>query len=59
LQYPDRFLLGSDTWVNERWTSYGDIVSSYRSWLADLPPAVARQIAWDNAARMFDLPPGR
>jgi predicted TIM-barrel fold metal-dependent hydrolase len=45
--------------VNERWASYGDIMSGYRSWLTDLPPAVARQIAWDNAARMFDLPTGR
>jgi hypothetical protein len=44
-------------WVKERWASYGDIMSGYRSWLTDLPPA--RQIAWDNAARMFDLPTGR
>ena len=26
-RYPDRFLLGSDTWINERWQSYGDIMA--------------------------------
>jgi len=33
----DRFLLGSDTWINERWQSYGDIMAGYRAWLAQLP----------------------
>ena len=27
-----------------------------RRWLADLPPAVARRIAWDNGAALFGLP---
>ena len=27
-RYPDRFLLGSDTWINERWASYGDIMAA-------------------------------
>ena len=42
---PDRFLLGSDTWINERWQSYGDIMAGYRAWLAQLPPKIAAQIA--------------
>lgn len=52
-RYPDRFLLGSDTWINERWVSYGDIMSGYRGWLAQLPPAIANQIAHGNARRLF------
>ena len=24
--YPDRFLLGSDTWINERWQGYGEMM---------------------------------
>jgi hypothetical protein len=52
-RYPDRFLLGSDTWVPERWASYGDIMAGYRSWLAQLPPAVAKQIAHGNARALF------
>jgi len=27
LKYPDRFLIGSDTWVNSRWASYGGVSS--------------------------------
>ena len=52
-RYPDRFLLGSDTWVPERWASYGDIVDGYRAWLAQLPPAVAKQIAHGNVRALF------
>jgi len=56
LQYPDRFLVGSDTWVNQRWSAYDDILRGYRVWLADLPPATAQRIAWGNAAALFGLP---
>jgi hypothetical protein len=52
-RYPDRFLLGSDTWVPERWASYGEIMAGYRAWLAQLPPAVAKQIAHGNARALF------
>ncbi|HVE54562.1 MAG TPA: amidohydrolase family protein [Ramlibacter sp.] len=55
LKYPDRFLLGSDTWVNQRWQSYDDTMKGYRTWLADLPADVARRIAWDNGANLFGL----
>ncbi|EGI76981.1 amidohydrolase family protein [Hylemonella gracilis] len=55
LKFPDRFLIGSDTWVNERWASYGELMRDYRSWLADLPPDVARRIAWGNGAALFQL----
>jgi len=52
-KYPDRFLLGSDTWVPERWASYGDIMQGYREWLAQLSPEIAKQIAHGNARAMF------
>jgi hypothetical protein len=52
-RYPDRFLLGSDTWLPERWAAYGDIMAGYRAWLAQLPPDVARQIAHGNARALF------
>lgn len=55
LAYPDRFLLGSDTWINARWQYYGETMQHYRAWLGDLPPAVARQVAWGNGARLFGL----
>lgn len=52
-KYPDRFLLGSDTWVSERWSSYGTIMAEYRGWLRQLPLPVAKQIAHGNAKRLF------
>ena len=55
LQYPERFLVGSDTWVNQRWSAYDELMQGYRAWLGDLPPAVARRIAWDNAAGLFGV----
>ncbi len=56
LSHPDRFCLGSDTWTNGRWAAYGEIMAGYRVWLGDLPTAIARKIAWENAARLFGLP---
>jgi amidohydrolase family protein len=53
LAFPDRFVLGSDTWVNERWTSYGEIIAYYRGWLAQLPADVAGMIASGNGERLF------
>lgn len=55
LKYPDRFLIGSDTWINQRWLYYDDLMKGYRSWLGDLPAAVARKIGWDNGASLFGL----
>ena len=52
-RYSDRFLLGSDTWINERWASYDDTMSEYRGWLKQLPREQAQRIAWGNAARLF------
>jgi hypothetical protein len=56
LKYPGRFVIGSDTWVNQRWDSYDDLMAGYRAWLGDLPADVARRIAWGNAATLFGLP---
>ena len=55
LKYPQRFLVGSDTWVNGRWDSYEALMRGYRTWLGDLPADVARRIAWENGARLFGL----
>jgi hypothetical protein len=52
-RFPDRFLLGSDTWINERWASYGQIMADYRAWLAQLPQGIARRIAHENARTLF------
>jgi hypothetical protein len=53
---PQRFLVGSDTWVNGRWDQYEALMEEARRWLGELPPEAARRIAWDNGARLFRLP---
>ncbi len=55
LKYPGRFMIGSDTWVNQRWQYYDELMKGYRVWLGDLPPDVARRIAWDNGATLFGV----
>ena len=53
LKYPQRFLLGSDTWVPQRWPEVPAIMDAYRAWLAQLPREIAENIAWRNGARLF------
>ena len=53
--YPDRFLLGSDCWVVERWSQYGEIMDYYQRWLAQLPRDVATKIAHRNGERIFGV----
>lgn len=55
LKHPTRFMIGSDTWVNQRWLYYDQLMQDYRLWLGDLPADVARKIAWDNGAALFGL----
>ncbi|HSV54104.1 MAG TPA: amidohydrolase, partial [Burkholderiaceae bacterium] len=55
LKYPGRFLIGSDTWVNQRWQYYDELMQGYRTWLGDLPGEVARKIGWENGATLFGV----
>jgi amidohydrolase family protein len=52
LQYPDRFMVGTDTWVASRWPQVPDVQDTARAWLRQLPPDVARRIASENAERL-------
>jgi hypothetical protein len=52
-RHSDRFVLGSDTWINERWFGYDGIMQTYRGWLAQLPENQAKRIAHGNAERLF------
>ena len=53
LRHPDRFMIGTDTYVNSRWEVYRELVEEHRRWLAQLPRNVAEAIAYGNAARQF------
>jgi hypothetical protein len=55
LKYPTRFMIGSDTWVNQRWQYYDELMKGYRVWLGDLPADAARRIGWNNGAALFGV----
>jgi hypothetical protein len=52
-RHAGRFVVGSDTWVNQRWDSYPQLMAGYRQWLGDLPRETAERIAWRNMAELF------
>ena len=58
LKYPDRFIIGTDTWITPRWSEVPSILAGYRRVLSELPPAVAEKIAWKNGFNLFARPPG-
>jgi hypothetical protein len=53
LEFPDRFVVGTDTFTPERWHYVVEHARWSRAWLADLPPDVARRIAYQNGDRLF------
>jgi hypothetical protein len=56
VRHPDRFLLGTDTWVTSRWELVRDYMRDVQVWLGQLPPEVAEQIAFKNGDRLFPAP---
>ncbi|MGI9484706.1 MAG: amidohydrolase family protein [Geminicoccaceae bacterium] len=54
LDFQDRLMIGSDTWVNGQWDRYADIMTVNRRWLSKLPRSVAEKIAYENAEKLFD-----
>ena len=53
LEFPDRFMVGTDTYTPERWHFLGEHASWSRGWLKELPHAVAERIAWKNGESLF------
>ncbi|MEG3620189.1 amidohydrolase family protein [Magnetovibrio sp. PR-2] len=53
IDHADRFMVGSDTWVNDQWAMYQELMGMNRKWLRYLPKAVAEQIAFKNAERLY------
>lgn len=52
-EFPDRFMVGTDTFAPERWYYVGRHAEFSRKWLADLPDDIARKIAFENAEAML------
>jgi len=49
LRHPDRFMVGTDTWVPSRWVDLPAVQTVTRAWLRQLPPEVRRRLASENA----------
>jgi Amidohydrolase len=52
-EFPDRFVVGTDTWTPGRWNDIVGHAAASRAWLADLPADLAERIAWKNAEALF------
>ncbi len=53
LEFPDRFMVGTDTFTPERWYYVVEHARWSRQWLADLPREAAERIAWKNGEDLF------
>jgi hypothetical protein len=53
MKFPDRFMVGTDSFTPERWFYVQEHAEWSRKWLADLPQDVAERIAWKNGEALF------
>jgi len=53
MSYPDRFMVGTDTFTPERWYYVVEHANWTRAWLADLPRDVAERIGYRNGEALF------
>ncbi|MDP1613679.1 MAG: hypothetical protein Q8M11_21680 [Sulfuritalea sp.] len=53
IEFPERFLVGTDTFTPERWHYIGEHADWSRAWLADLPRDIAERIGWRNGETLF------
>jgi hypothetical protein len=55
MKYPDRFVVGTDTWITPRWGEVEELAAFYRRMLGQLPREVAEKIAYRNGIAMFGV----
>jgi len=56
LEFPDRFMVGTDSYTPERWPYVVEHANWSRAWMKDLPPDVAERIAYRNGEAVFGGP---
>ena len=54
IRFPNRFMVGVDTYSLSRWNNFDAAAATIRNWLAQLPDEVAKQLAYGNAATLFN-----
>ena len=55
ITYPDRFMIGIDTYSLSRWRDYGGVARRIRQWTRQLPEETASKLLYENAAALFGL----
>jgi hypothetical protein len=58
-EFPDRFMVGTDTFTPERWHYIGPHARNAREWLTTLPPTLGEKLAWRNAEALLKAQPPR
>jgi predicted TIM-barrel fold metal-dependent hydrolase len=53
MEFPDRFMIGTDTYIADRWPYVIEHARLARQWLATLPRDVAERIAYRNGEALF------
>jgi hypothetical protein len=53
VDFPKRFVVGSDTWAPGRWSIYSQIIDDHRAYLTQLPRGLAEKIGFRNAESLF------
>ena len=56
IDYQNNFMVAVDTFSVNRWNTFDSVVKDMRSWLANLPPEVAKKLAYDNAYNLLIVP---
>lgn len=59
VDFPERFMVGTDTYTPERWHYVVEQASFSRKWLAELPADLADNISYRNAERLAAAAPGQ
>jgi hypothetical protein len=55
INYPDRFMIGIDTYSLSRWREYDGVARRIRQWVRQLPEETAAKLLYENAAALFGL----
>ena len=56
IRFPDRFMVGVDTYSPSRWREFDSAIATMRNWLNQLPQTTARQLSSANAAAFYGIP---
>ena len=52
-RFSDRFMIGSDTWINGQWDVYEELMTLNRQWIRFFARPIAEKIAYKNAEKLF------